>query len=68
LQLLGHLGAALAGLNKHKDAIEWFDKAIELDPLNPGFWYNKAKSLKALDHTAEAEATFSKAKELGYMG
>ena len=31
-------------------------------------WYNKGTALKALGRTIEADAAFTKAKELGYTG
>jgi len=55
-------------LNPIKVVLEAFKKAIEVDPeYSPG-QYNKDTALEALGRTTEADAAFSKAKELGYKG
>ena len=64
---------ALYKLGKCNEAIVAFDKTIELEnPHNveviPSAWNNKGLALKSLGRTAEANAAFSKAKELGYTG
>lgn len=49
-----------------REAIEAYDKAIELDPKCAKFWFFKGLVLKFDGRTAEAEAAFAKAKELGF--
>lgn len=61
-------GYALAGQKKYEDAIQAYDEAIRLDPNLAVAWNNKGKALEALGKTAEANAAFAKAKELGYEG
>ena len=64
---LGVKGFTLASLGKHKDAIEYYKKAIEQNPpVAAEFWYFKGLSLLVLDLKKEAEFAFAKAKELGY--
>ena len=54
---------------EYNEAIEAFDMAIELDPQIAGAcWNSKGVAFKLLGRTAEAEAAFAKAKELGYTG
>jgi Flp pilus assembly protein TadD len=40
--------------------------AIEINPQLAETWHNKGNALKALGRTAETDAAFAKAKELGY--
>jgi hypothetical protein len=42
-------------------------KQSGLDPKLAAGWYHKGNSLKAFGKTAEANAAFAKAKELGYI-
>jgi tetratricopeptide (TPR) repeat protein len=41
----GAQGMALAGLNKNEDALECFNKCLEMDPQNEFIWKNKANLL-----------------------
>jgi len=41
-------GASLAGKNQHNKAIEFYDKAIALEPQNEEIYRNIAKSLIAI--------------------
>lgn len=60
-------GRSGIGLNQDKsnEAIQALDKAIKLDPNNADAWNNMGFALKALGRTAESDAAFAKAKELG---
>ncbi|MFB3766387.1 MAG: tetratricopeptide repeat protein [Methanotrichaceae archaeon] len=58
----------LSQIGKLNDAIKYFEKAIELNPLNAEAWTNKGTALKAIGQNIEADAAFAKAKELGYTG
>lgn len=42
-------------------------KQSGLDPKLAAGWYHKGNSLKAFGKTAEANAAFAKARELGYI-
>lgn len=55
-------------MGKKDEAIQAYDKAIELDPKYAYPWNGKGNALKSLGHTAEANAAFKKAKELGFKG
>lgn len=59
-------GAALAVQGKLDEAVMAFDRAIEIDPQNTVAWCNKGVVFKMLGRTADADAAFAKAKELGY--
>ncbi|NYT10469.1 MAG: tetratricopeptide repeat protein, partial [Methanosarcinales archaeon] len=61
-------GAALAGLGRHDEAIQCYDKAIELDRNKGAAWWHKGESLKALDRSAEAESFFDTGRKLGFTG
>ena len=55
-------------LKKYDQALEAFEKCIQLTPDYGRAWNNKGVTLKALGRTAESDAAFAKAKELGYTG
>jgi tetratricopeptide (TPR) repeat protein len=61
-------GQALYEQGKYDEALQALDEAIELDPQLADAWNNKALALKAISRTAEADAAFAKARELGYAG
>jgi Flp pilus assembly protein TadD len=42
-------------LGKYDEAITCDERALQLDPDNPGLWKNKAIHLKSLGRTEEAE-------------
>jgi Flp pilus assembly protein TadD len=45
-----------------------YNKSIELDPRLADAWNGKGNVLRANGCTTEADAAFTKAKELGYKG
>ena len=57
---MGHyrLGLALARLGRHKEAVEYFNKALELEPDDYMFHGNMGLSLNELGRAAEAEKHF----------
>ena len=61
-------GIALVKQDKYDEAIKCFDEVTKLDPKHADAWYNKGTALKLLGRTTEANAAFTKAKELGYSG
>ena len=61
-------GVALENQGNYEEALQAFNKTIELDPKLAMAWSNKGKALKLLGRTTEADAAFAKANELGYTG
>ena len=61
-------GIALDNQSKHDEALQAFEKAIEINPQSVDAWNNKGIALKLLGRTTEADVAFAKAKELGYTG
>jgi len=59
-------GPDFDGLKKYDLALEAYEKAIQLKPDYAVAWNNKGWDLKRLGQTAESDAAFAKAKELGY--
>ncbi len=55
-------------LGKDDEALKAFEKAIEIDPNYAKAWCNKGTDLGHLGRNTEADAAFTKAKELGYTG
>jgi Flp pilus assembly protein TadD len=53
---------------KYDEAIQAYNKAIEIDPQDAYAWNNKGVALKSLGHTTESNEAFAKAKDLGYTG
>ena len=61
-------GFVLNELSKYDEALKALDNATKINPLLAEAWINKGIVLKALNRTTEADASFKKAKELGYNG
>lgn len=57
-------GVALAKLGKYEEAIECYDKVIELNPNYAPAWYNKGVALAKLGRYEEAIECYKKAVEL----
>jgi curved DNA-binding protein CbpA len=57
-------GGALYALGKYDEAIECYDKAIEIDPGSPVVWNNKGLALNSLGKYDEAIASYDKAIEI----
>jgi tetratricopeptide (TPR) repeat protein len=55
-------------LGKHKQAIECYDKAIQIDPKYAVPWYNKGIALDKLEKKKDAKECYKRAKELGSKG
>jgi len=51
-------------LGKHDEAINAYDKAIELDPKDASAWYNKGHALNRLEKHDGAIKAYDKAIEL----
>jgi tetratricopeptide (TPR) repeat protein len=56
-------GNALNGLSKYNEAINCYDKVIEIIPHHADAWYNKGNALNSLGMNKEAKASFARAKE-----
>jgi tetratricopeptide (TPR) repeat protein len=57
-------GIALYGLGKYNEAIEYYDKSIEIDPNYALAWYNKGSALNKLGRHKEAKECHNKYKNL----
>jgi tetratricopeptide (TPR) repeat protein len=66
IYLLATSYPTLGSLGKLDEALQAFEKAIELNPKLAMAWYNKGNTLKLLGRITEADADFAKAKELWY--
>jgi tetratricopeptide (TPR) repeat protein len=57
-------GDSFKDQGKFDEAIQAYDKAIEINPQEEIAWNTKAKTLKALGRTTEANAAYAKLNEL----
>ena len=63
------MGVLLASeLYRYDEAAQAFDGALQANPEDGQVWSLKADALKALGKSADAEAAYARAKELGYQG
>jgi len=63
------MGVLLASeLHRYDEAAQAFDGALQANPEDGQVWSLKADALKALGKSADAEAAYARAKELGYKG
>jgi tetratricopeptide (TPR) repeat protein len=60
-------GLALYDQGKYDEAIQAYDKAIEIDPQNADAWDNKGTTLHKLGKYDEAIQAYDKAIELDYL-
>ena len=51
-------------MGKHNEAIQCYDKAIEINSKYADIFYNKGIALARVGSDVDAEAAFAKAKEL----
>jgi tetratricopeptide (TPR) repeat protein len=63
-KLWNNRGTALANLGKHQQAIECFDKAIEINPNDVNIWNSKGTALANLGKHQQAIECFDKAIEI----
>jgi tetratricopeptide (TPR) repeat protein len=57
-------GVALEGMGKYKQALEYFNKSIELEPSIAEIWFHKGDALMALGRENDANAAYAEAKNL----
>ena len=57
-------GIALEAHGNYDEAIQAYDKAIEIDPQDETAWNNKVNALNKLGRTTEANTAYAKFKEL----
>jgi len=57
-------GVALDGLGRHEEALDAYNKAIEIDPQFTEAWYGKGFALGRLDRDEEALDAFNKVIEI----
>jgi tetratricopeptide (TPR) repeat protein len=58
-------GRILLSQGKYDEAVQAYEKALEINPYNADAWTSKGSVLKLLGRTKEANEAFSRAKELG---
>ena len=58
-------GIALGNLTRFDEALEAFEKAIELDPKNVGAWSSKGFALDNLGEAEDSIQAYKRAHELG---
>ncbi len=57
-------GCILSALGKHSEALECWDKLLDINPLNGAWWFNKGLTLEELKRYNEAVSCFNKALDL----
>jgi Flp pilus assembly protein TadD len=62
---LASKGRSLRKSGKYQEAIEHFDKALEVYPKNKGVLNNKGLALDSLGKYEDAKGCYDKARELG---
>jgi len=65
---LNTIGDNFFDLEKYDNALEAYERAIQLTPDRGLYWSDKGNALKALGRTTEADAAYARADELGYIG
>ncbi len=56
-----------AHLGRYEEALEYYERALQIDPADGYAWYAKGEAQKALGRQAEADEAYAKAKEMGYQ-
>lgn len=59
------LGLASEGAQRYEEALQHYDKALALAPLDADCWYNRGGCLVELGRPAEAVESYRKAVEIG---
>ncbi len=49
---------------KYEEALEYFEKALSLDPDNPNIWNKKGVALRSMGRYGEAIECFNKSLEI----
>ncbi len=57
-------GFCLAALDRHREALMSFDRALEIDPYDPSVWRNRGCILHALGRHEDALGAFKRAIEI----
>ena len=57
-------GVLLTGMNRTEEALECYDKVLEIEPDDADALYNKGTILSELGKNEEAEKCFTQVKEL----
>ncbi|MDD1749907.1 MAG: tetratricopeptide repeat protein [Methanothrix sp.] len=60
-------GRALYKMGRYEEAIEAFNRSIELCPLDPDAWQGKGEALQALGERFEGRMAMQLAKKLEYQ-
>jgi tetratricopeptide (TPR) repeat protein len=55
---------ALAKLHRYDEAVAYFDRALEIDPLNADAWVSRGEALRRLSRYAEAIEDIDRAIEI----
>ena len=58
-------GFIFYNLNQYEKALEYYDKALKLEPNDAEIWNHKGFALDKLGRGDEAQNCFNKAKQLG---
>jgi tetratricopeptide (TPR) repeat protein len=60
-------GNAFKNEGRYVDAVNCYDRAIDIDPKLAKAWYNKGLALQKLSREKEAQVAFIMAMELGHI-
>jgi len=65
---LATFGTALQGKGLQAEALEAFERAVELDPVDPSIWENFGHALNRAGHADQASLCFATAREVSETG